>query len=74
MIAISLLFGIAANAQTKKSEWQRREQSPRKKPPALDEAIKLATQQASDFRQAQLNEKIVKEDVTLESADSKNGF
>ena len=37
-------------------------------PITLDEAIKLAEQQASDFRQAQINEKIAKEDITQAKA------
>ncbi len=60
-----ILFPLILHAQTIDSSTV---QTDAAKPITLDEAIKLAAQQASDFRQAQLNEKIVKEDITQAKA------
>lgn len=64
-LIVLIIFPLICNAQTMDSS---NIQTAAVKPVTLDEAIKLAAQQASDFRQAQLNEKIVKEDITQAKA------
>ncbi len=67
-LILLIVFPLALNAQTINSPIFPTNEIDTAKPIILDEAIKLAAQQASDFRQAQLNERIIKEDITQAKA------
>ena len=63
-----MIFPLVLNAQTINSQVNQINETDTTHLITLDDAIKLAAQQASDFRQAQLNEQLAREDITQAKA------